>query len=201
MSELVEEVVVPAREARTVKIARGQLLQVVDLEGQQVGDMAVWMAEDPSEYMSPSHTVSSLGKLVPEVGDSILSNHRRPLLKVLRDDVGRHDLVVPCCDPERYSIDYGEPDHDSCLTSLEAALERDSLELPLRGEICWNVFMNNVIEDGKVVTYEPPHPAGSLIEMEALEDLVVALSACPQDISAVNAHNPTPMALRVLEAS
>lgn len=201
MSELVEEVVVPAREARTVQIARGQLLQVVDLEGQQVGDMAVWMAEDPSEYMSPSHTVSSLGKLVPEVGDSILSNHRRPLLKVLRDDVGRHDLVVPCCDPERYSIDYGEPDHDSCLTSLEAALERDSLELPLRGEICWNVFMNNVIEDGKVVTYEPPHPAGSLIEMEALEDLVVALSACPQDISAVNAYNPTPMALRVLEAS
>ena len=200
MPEIVEEVVVPAREARTIRVARGQLLQVVDLEGQQVGDMAVWMAADPDEFMSPAHTISSTAKLVPEVGDSILSNHRRPLLRILRDDVGRHDLVVPCCDPERYSIDYDEPEHDSCLTSLEAALERDSLDLPLRGEMCWNVFMNNVVEDGRVVTYEPPHPAGSLIEMEALEDLVVALSACPQDISAVNAYNPTPMALRVFEA-
>ncbi len=201
MSDLIEEVVVPAREARTIEVGRGQILEVVDLEGQQVGDMAVWMADDPAEYMSPSHTISSLGKLVPVVGDSILSNHRRPLLKILRDDVGRHDLVVPCCDPERYSIDYGDPDHGSCLASLEQALEGDSLDLPLRGEMCWNVFMNNQIEDGKVVTYEPPHPAGSLIEMEALEDLVVALSACPQDISAVNAYDPTPMALRVFEAS
>ena len=57
--------------------------------------------------------------------------------------------------------------------------------------------MNNTVEDGRIVTREPPHPAGSAIVMEVLEDLVVALSACPQDISAVNAYNPTPMALRV----
>ena len=30
-------------------------------------------------------------------------------MKILRDDVGRHDLIVPCCDPERYSIDYDAP--------------------------------------------------------------------------------------------
>lgn len=197
MSELVEEVIVPAREARLIDVKKGKVLEVVDLEGRQVGDLAAWMASDPAEYLSPSHTVSSLSKLVPVVGDSILSNHRTPLLKVLRDDVGRHDLVVPCCDPERYAIDYGEPDHGSCLASLEKALAEDGRDLPLRGEMCWNIFMNNVVEDGKIVTREPPHPAGSLIAMEALEDLVVALSACPQDISAVNAYNPTPMALRV----
>ena len=61
--------------------------------------------------------------------------------------VGRHDLVVPCCDPERYAIDYGEPDHGSCLLSLETAIE--GTNLPLRGEMCWNVFMNNQLEDGK----------------------------------------------------
>jgi len=188
------EVIVPAREARTMEVKKGQTLEIVDLEGQQVGDFAAWLASDPDEYLSPSHTVSSLSKLVPEVGDSILSNHRRPLLKIIRDDVGRHDLVVPFCDPERYSIDYGEPDHGSCLLSLETATE--GMNLPLRGEMCWNVFMNNQLEDGKIVTYEPPHPAGSTIAMEVLEDMTVALSACPQDISAVNAYNPTPMALR-----
>lgn len=197
MSELIEEVMVPAREARTVDVKAGQVLEVVDLEGQQVGDLAAWRSGDPSEYLSPSHTVSSLAKLVPEVGDPILSNHRTPLLRILRDDVGRHDLVVPCCDPERYSIDYGEPDHGSCLASLQAAIADDPRDLPLRGEMCWNVFMNNTVVDGRIVTAEPPHPAGSLIELEVLEDLVVALSACPQDISAVNAFNPTPMLMRV----
>ncbi|MGA7396653.1 MAG: urea carboxylase-associated family protein [Solirubrobacterales bacterium] len=196
MSELIEEVIVPASEARTISVKRGQTLEIVDLEGQQVGDLAAWRTGDPAEYLSPSHTVSSLSKLVPEVGDAVLSNHRTPLMRIVRDDVGRHDLVVPCCDPERYSIDYGEPDHGSCLASLEAAIE--GMDLPLRGEMCWNVFMNNKVEDGKIVTYEPPHEAGSKIVLEVLEDLVVALSACPQDISAVNAFNPTPMALRAM---
>jgi uncharacterized protein YcgI (DUF1989 family) len=199
MGDLVEEVIVPAREARLIEVSKGQLLEVVDLEGQQVGDLAAWMKDEPAEYLSPSHTVSSLSKLVPVVGDSLLSNHRRPLLNITRDDVGRHDLVVPCCDPERYAIDYGEPDHGSCLASLQDALAADGRDLPLRGEMCWNVFMNNVVEDGRIVTREPPHEAGSTIAMEALEDLVVALSACPQDISAVNAYDPTPMALRVSE--
>lgn len=195
MSELVEEVIVPAQEARTIEVKKGQTLEIVDLEGQQVGDVAIWLAADTDEYLSPSHTVSSLSKLVPVVGDAVLSNHRTPLMKITRDDVGRHDLVVPCCDPERYSIDYGAPDHRSCLGSLQEAIE--GRDLPLRGEMCWNVFMNNQIEDGKIVTHEPPHPAGSTIALEALEDVIVALSACPQDISAVNAYNPTPMALRV----
>lgn len=190
------EVIVPAREARTMEVKKGQTLEIVDLEGQQVGDFAAWLASDPTEYLSPSHTISSNGKLVPEVGDNILSNHRRPLFRIVRDDVGRHDLVVPCCDPERYAIDYDAPNHGSCLLSLETAIA--GLDLPLRGEMCWNVFMNNQVEDGKIVTYEPPHPAGSTLAMEVLEDMTVALSACPQDISAVNAFNPTPMALRTV---
>ena len=199
MSDLIEEVIVPAYEARTIEVKKGQTLDIVDLEGQQVGDLAAWMLSDTSEYLSPAHTVSSLAKLVPEVGDSILSNHRTPLMRIVRDDVGRHDLIVPCCDPERYSIDYGAPDHASCLTSIQHAIQAQPRELKIDGENCWNVFMNNTVVDGRIVTDEPPHPAGSTISLEILEDLVVALSACPQDISAVNAYNPTPMALRVFE--
>jgi uncharacterized protein len=55
MPELIEEVIVPAREARTIEVKKGQILEVVDLEGQQVGDLAAWMSADPEEYLSPSH--------------------------------------------------------------------------------------------------------------------------------------------------
>ena len=58
------EVIVPAREARTMEVKKGQTLEIVDLEGQQVGDFTAWLASDPNEYLSPSHTVSSLSRQI-----------------------------------------------------------------------------------------------------------------------------------------
>ncbi len=197
--QLAEEVIVPAREARAVEVHAGQILQLVDLEGQQVGDLIAYRLSDPSEVFSAGHTVSALAKLVPEVGDELFSNHRRPLLRILHDDVGSHDLIVPCCDPERYARDYGVHNHGSCLASLEAAVAASGHAWPVRGETAWNVFMNNRHEDGRIVTHEPPHPAGATIDLAVLDDLLVVLSACPQDLSPCNAYAPTAMALRVWE--
>lgn len=194
---LVQDERVPSSEARAVRVRKGQVVQIVDLEGQQVGDLVAYRADDPEEYLSPAHTCSCLVKLVPAVGDELYSNHRTPLMRILRDDVGTHDLVVPCCDPERYSRDYDIHDHPSCLAGLTAGLAAFGSDWPVRGELAWNVFMNNRLEDGRIVTYEPEHGAGASIDLEALEDLVVCLVACPQDLSPCNAFNPTDMAIRV----
>lgn len=199
MSTVVVDHRVPSGEARAVLARAGQVIQIEDLEGQQVGDLVAYRADDPSEYLSPAHTCSCLVKLVPAVGDELFSNHRTPLMRIVRDDVGTHDLVVPCCDPERYSRDYGLADHPSCLVGLRQGLADFGSDWPVCGELAWNVFMNNRLEDGAIVTYEPEHGAGSTIELEALEDLVVCLVACPQDLSPCNAFNPTDMAIRVLE--
>lgn len=195
------DLTVPAREARTVAVEAGQLLQLVDLEGQQVGDFVAHRPDRPEEHFSAGHTLSCLTKLVPEVGDELFSNRRTPLLRVRRDDVGRHDLIVPCCDPERYARDYGREDHASCLASIEGALAEFGSTVAVAGETAWNVFMNNRHEEGRIVTHEPEHGPGSLIELEVLEDLVVTLSACPQDLSPCNAYDPTAMAIRVFDAA
>jgi len=114
--------------------------------------------------------------------------------------VGRHDLVVPCCDPERYARDFGQPDHPSCLTSIRAALEHAGETWVPRAELAWNVFMNNVIgPDGSITTETPPQDAGAYIELDVLADLGVVLSACPQDLTPCNAFQPTEMAVRVYE--
>lgn len=185
--------------ARAVEVRPGQVVQIEDLQGQQVGDLVAYRPDRPEEYLSPAHTCSCLVKLVPAVGDRLFSNHRAPLMRILRDDVGTHDLVVPCCDPERYARDYGIEDHPSCLTGLRAGLAAIGSQWPVRGELAWNVFMNNRLEDGAIVTYEPEHRAGATIELEILADLVVCLVACPQDLSPCNAYRPTDMAIRVLE--
>jgi uncharacterized protein YcgI (DUF1989 family) len=198
--KLVDDVFVPAREARTILVRSGQVVQVVDLDGQQVGDLVAYRPDHP-EHFSAGHTVSCLTKLVPEVGDQLFGNHRTPLMRILRDDVGRHDLIVPCCDPERYARDYDVHDHPSCLASIQRALREFGGDPGVAGETAWNVFMNNRHEHGRIVTYEPAHGPGSAIELEILEELVLTLSACPQDLSPCNAWNPTPMALRVYEGA
>ena len=81
-----------------------------------------WQLAEPDEAFSPAHTVSCLARLVPREEDQLYSTRRRPLLRLRRDTVGRHDLVVPCCDPERYRLDFGLDDHPSCLASIQAAL-------------------------------------------------------------------------------
>jgi uncharacterized protein YcgI (DUF1989 family) len=190
-------IVVPAREARVVELNAGDVLDIVDLEGQQVGDLVAYRSADPEEFFSPGHTCSCLTKLVPEPGDELFSNHRTPLMRIVRDDVGNHDLVVPCCDPERYERDFGLTDHPSCLTALQSALASHGSDWPVRGELAWNVFMNNHLEDGRIVTHEPEHGPGATIRLEILEDIVLALAACPQDLTPCNAFEPTSLGLRI----
>ena len=67
----------PAGRAGTVRLARGEVLQLVDVEGQQVADLMAWRLADPAEAFSPAHTVSCLTRLVPREGDQLFSTRRR----------------------------------------------------------------------------------------------------------------------------
>jgi uncharacterized protein YcgI (DUF1989 family) len=197
---LVQEVYVPPREARVVAVTAGQVLEIVDLQGRQVGDLMAYRIDDPDEYLSPAHTCAVVGKLYPEVGDAFYSNRRTPIMRVRRDDAGRHSLLISCCDPNRYVKEFGAPaDHPSCLTSIQRALAAYGSTWQPRGELTWNVFMNDQVEGTRIVTYPPVQGAGALIALEILVELVICLSACPQDLTPCNDYNPTDMAMRVWE--
>lgn len=198
MSTTAEEVLVPAAEGRGVYVKKGQLLDIVDVEGHQVGDIIAWFRKNPAEYMSPTHTVSSNASVALKTGSKVFSNYRNPVFTIVRDDVEKHDIIVPCCDHERYFNDYGLTDHPHCLGNLHQARDLLGEERVLHGETAWNVFMHNRVEpDGSVVTDRAVHEAGATITLEAHEDLVVLLSACPQDLTPCNDFNPTSMMLRV----
>ncbi len=197
----VNEVVVPAREGRGVYLGAGQLLDIVDVDGHQVGDLIAWFRSDPTEYLSPTHTVSCNASIELKTGSQLFSNRRNPVFTILRDDVERHDIIVPCCDHERFKRDYDLDDHDHCLANLYQARDLLGEDRDLAGETAWNVFMHNrVTEDGSVVTDPAAHDAGSTITLLAHADLVVLLSACPQDLTPCNDFNPTPMLMRVHDA-
>lgn len=201
MEKVIKEVFIPASHGAGFEVRKGQYFQLIDIEGQQVADMIAICKANNKEVFSPAHTRSCQNDTTIKVGDCLFSNMRNPLLKITQDTVGKHDLVVPCCDIWRYIRDYGITDHRNCQDNIIEGLEMvgmkyERLDVPE----AINIFMNNVVtEDGKIVTKEPTHKAGSMIEFEVLEDLVVSISACPQDLSPCNAYNPTSMKVLVLE--
>ncbi len=200
MENVAGEVLVPASQGRGIRVRKGQLLDVIDVEGQQVGDLVAYVEQDPSEYLSPTHTVSCNASVLLMTGSQVFSNHRNPVFTIVRDDVEKHDIIVPCCDYERFFRDYGLTDHRHCLANLEQARDLLGVDFDLRGEQAWNVFMHNrVTDDGLVVTDPAEHEAGSTITLEAHHDLVVLLSACPQDLTPCNNFDCTPMLMRVRE--
>ncbi len=194
-----QEVRVPAREGRALAVAAGRLVTVVDLEGQQVADLVAFTEGDLTEWLSTTHTRSMLGRMRIAVGDTLASNRRRPMFEVVADDVGVHDLLIAMCDQQRYQLDFGLTDHANCRDNMVAALA------PWR-VAAWqvpdplNVFQNSPIApDLSTQTLEPLSVAGSRLVLRAVRDLVVAVSACPQDRNPCNGWRPTPILLRVTD--
>jgi len=80
-----EIVTIPARGGKAVSIRQGQAVKVINTHGEQVVDTWAFNAGDLSEFMSMDATRATLKKLIAGVGDSYLSNRRRPILTVEED--------------------------------------------------------------------------------------------------------------------
>lgn len=195
-----EEIVIPPYEGRSVQLHQGEELLIIDVEGKQVGDFVCFNVHDPAEHVSPVHMRASLSSIRLNVGDGLYSNRRRPLMTVVHDTVGKHDFFFPACDYYRYKVDFGLEDHPNCHDNLQQALKKYGLDhLPIPDPINW--FMNNVLdENGDYVIHEPLSKPGDYVQLQALEEVVVAVSTCSQDLAPVNGYKVTPLQLQVLEA-
>ncbi|MEU9870235.1 urea carboxylase-associated family protein [Actinomadura sp. NPDC048021] len=189
---------VPAGEGRAVRVGAGRRVRVVDVEGGQVGDLFAFAADDPREHLSAAHTRSVTSRLFPQVGESFVTDRRRPIL-TLADDTspGSHDMLIAACDPARYE-GLGAPGHASCARNLESALAGMGLSTATVPQPV-NVFMRIPVEaSGRLRWLAAESRAGDAITFEAVMDCVVVVSACPQDLAGINADGPTPMAIDVL---
>jgi uncharacterized protein YcgI (DUF1989 family) len=195
-----EHIVVPAREGRGVRVAAGDHVRIVDLEGSQVGDLFAFNADDVGEYHSAHHTWAVVDRLFPLPGQQFQSNLRRPILTLIEDATpGIHDMLIAPCDPARFEQLGVQGWHASCqenLLTVMAGLGFSSVVVPQS----INLFMNiPVSADGSIDWLPAPTKAGDSITVRAEMDLYVVLSACPQDIIVINDKAPSPMAIEVLE--
>jgi uncharacterized protein len=191
-------VLIPARQGRAVRVARGAAIDVINTHGTQVVDF--WALGGPGEHLSMEHTRIAIGRLMPRVGDTLVSNARQPMLTVVEDtSPGVHDTLMASCDAERYRQLGAEGHHDSCHDNFEAAL-RDIGISPPAVPSPLNLFMNVPWSpDGSLRFEAPVSRPGDLVRLRAETDLVVIMSACPQDLNPVNGadQRPTEVHFRV----
>ena len=189
---------IPAGEGRAFEARQGEFMAVVDVKGKQVGDFWAIDANDFDHNFSPPHTIVRLGSLSLRVGDTLVTNRRLPILTVAADDVGRHDLLYPPCDPARYELDFGVKGHRSCKTNFQEAVAKTSWGTRLVPHPPLNVFMNTeVLEGGKLTAKEGLSKAGDRIIFRAERDILGVLSSCPMDLTAIGGGEITELLVLV----
>ena len=182
-----EIVTIPARRGMAARVAAGQRIRVINTHGSQVVDTWAFSARDAAEWMSMEASRAWFLRLAAAVGDTFVTNQRRPILTLVEDTSGgAHDTLIAPCDAPRYRLLGVEGHHDNCRDNLHAALAALGITVPATPSPL-NLFMNIPwTADGRLAWGEPVSTPGSYVLFRAEMDLVVAFSACPQDILPIN---------------
>jgi len=187
MVQVAEKITIPARKGKAARVKRGEVIRVINTNGEQVVDTWAFNADDTSEFMSMEHSRVAMGKIMPTVGDSLVTNRRRPILTVVADTTpGVHDTLIAACDRYRYEQLGVDGYHDNCTDNLAAAMKEIGAKLPETPSPL-NLFMNiPVLEEGRIEFRPPVSKPNQYIAFRAEMDLIIAFSACPQDLLPIN---------------
>ena len=178
---------VPARFGKALRLAAGQVLRIISLHGTQVVDTWAFNAADPTEYMSMEHTRSLNSRITVAVGECGMSNHRRPMLCMAEDtSPGIHDTLLCACNRYLYEQLGCSEYHRNCEDNLHEGLAELGIAIPFTPAPL-NIFMNApVLADRTLTRRVPETRPGDFVRLRAEMDVIVALSACPQDITTIN---------------
>ena len=166
---------------------KGRRLSVIDPKGEQVADLLAFNRDDVREAISAGRTFDYASRIYLTTGDPLYSNRSNVMLKIVEDDVGRHDFLLTPCSKDTFRIIYGDTDpHRGCFGNLAAALEPHGVSEDMI-PAAFNCFMNVPVdgETGDVKVLPPLSKAGDRIVFEAAMDLVIGLTAC----SALQSNN------------
>jgi urea carboxylase-associated protein 1 len=199
-SAAVLDAVVPAGEPWIGRIERGEVLRIVDLEGNQAVDTLFFNADEPSERYSASDTIRLQGNLYLTTGSVLRSQCGRPMLTIIADTCGRHDTLGGACSAESNTVRYGQHTKHmhNCRDSFLLAIASSHFPIEKR-DLSNNInfFMNvPVTPEGKLTFEDGISAGGKYVELRAEMPVICLISNCPQLNNPCNAYNPTP--IRVL---
>jgi urea carboxylase-associated protein 1 len=177
------------------RIARGNHLRIIDLEGQQAVDFLVYDAADPINRYNAANTVKLNRSIYIASGAKLYSDLGEVLMTVAEDTVGHHDTLGGCCSTEVNHRRYGIANTASCRNNFIAALGEHGMGArDIAANI--NFFMNVPVRpDGSTEIVEGLSVPGDYVDLRAEKDVLVVISNCPQLYNPCSGWNPTPVRL------
>ncbi|MBJ6360088.1 urea amidolyase associated protein UAAP2 [Paenibacillus sp. GCM10012307] len=187
--------IIPAGEGWLHDLLPGQILRIVDMEGNQAVDTLFYSTEEPSDHYSAIRTITNQNNLYLTTGSVLLAESGRELLRIIADTCGRHDTIGGACSAQSNTVRYSHdtlPMHncrDTFMLMLSSRSEFTKRDLAPNV----NFFMNvPVTPEGKLTFADGISGPGRYVELTALTAVTVLISNCPQLNNPCNAYNPTP---------
>lgn len=179
------------------ELKKGQKFRIVDLKGNQAVDTTFYDLHDPADHYGAVPTIVAQKNIYLTTGSILRTESGKPILKITADKTGRHDTLGGACSRQSNTVRYAREKEymhacrDSFMLQL-ADCEYDIKKRDLAPNI--NFFMNvPITEDGYYKFDDGVSAPGKYVEMEALEDVMILISNCPQLNNPCNAYNPTPV--------
>lgn len=179
----------------------GQVLRIVDVEGNQAADTLFYDAENPADHYSAISTISYQKNVYLTTGSVLRSESGKELLDIVADTVGRHDTLGGACSAQSNTVRYA---HDRL--SMHNCRDNFMLQLSKSGENYTkrdlapniNFFMNvPVTPEGGLSFQDGISGPGHYVEMKARCRTTALISNCPQMNNPCSGYNPTPIRLLI----
>lgn len=190
---------VEARGPWSAVVAAGDVLTIVDLEGNQAVDCLLYAAADTTVRYSAAATIAAQQSIVLTTGSVLRADNRAALMTVVADEVGVHDTIGGACSQESNTLRYGQHTREqhACVENFLIEGSRWGLgKRDLVSNINW--FMNVPVDpDGALGIVDGLSAPGKRVALKAEVDTLVLVSNCPQINNPCNGFNPTPVRMIV----
>ena len=103
-----EDTVVPVGEPWSGVIKSGEILRLIDLNGQQAIDFLCYNEHDSSDRYNAANTIKLNGNIYLGKGAGLWSVKANKLMTVVEDTCGSHDTIYGCCSVEVDDVRFGE---------------------------------------------------------------------------------------------
>ncbi len=197
--------IVEAGDPFLLEIWKGQVVRIVDLEGNQAVDTLFYSAHDYADRYSAQDTIREQGNVYLTTGTRLISSSGNVLLTITADTCGRHDTLGGACATEsnRVRYDLSKGHMHACRQSFMKGIQHWGRGLEKR-DIASNInfFMNVPITPQGGLNFEDGvSDAGKYVELRAEMDVLMVISNCPQLNNPCNGYNPTPVQILIWDTN
>jgi len=195
--KIIKEEVIPAGQPWSGELKKGQVLRIIDLEGQQGLDFLCYNKDNTKERYNAPHSIKRAATLNLTRGHVLYSDAARAMVTIIEDTCGHNDTIVGCCSEQSNWLFYGQNEsHGSCRSNFLKVMKPYGLGWT---DLTPNVNFFCVVpvaKDGAIPAStfaDPPSKAGDFVDLRAEMNLICFISNCPQMNNPCSGLAPTPI--------